>query len=165
MSQVKKILCPIDFSEATDFVTEFAAATAEAFQAELILLYVAPRMNRYADLYVPVQDLTKVVESVVSGAKEKMQTLLGSAFKHVQASGRVVVGYAPEDILVAAEKENVDLIVMGTHGRRALDRIIFGSVAEKVSKNARIPVLMVRPARKTESLSDAPYEPVLVNRG
>jgi nucleotide-binding universal stress UspA family protein len=57
----------------------------------------------------------------------------------------VVTGYAAEEILGVAEGEDADMIVMGTHGRKGIDRILFGSVAEKVVKGAKCPVLTVRP--------------------
>ncbi|MBO4369276.1 MAG: universal stress protein, partial [Desulfovibrio sp.] len=63
----------------------------------------------------------------------------------VDAQGQVLIGYAAEEILNRATEENADMIVMGTHGRKGIDRILFGSVAEKVVKNARIPVLTIRP--------------------
>ena len=57
----------------------------------------------------------------------------------------MATGYAPEEILKAAEENHCDLIVMGTHGRKGIDRIIFGSVAEKVVKTSPVPVLTIRP--------------------
>ena len=66
-------------------------------------------------------------------------------FKGVKAEGRVLVGYASDEILKKAREEECDMIVMGTHGRRGIDRLIFGSVAEKVVKNSTVPVLTIRP--------------------
>jgi nucleotide-binding universal stress UspA family protein len=66
-------------------------------------------------------------------------------FADINASGRVVTGYAAEEILDVAEAEKVDMIIMGTHGRKGIDRILFGSVAEKVVKSASMPVLTIRP--------------------
>ena len=60
-------------------------------------------------------------------------------------SSKIVTGYPAEEIIKLAESENVDLIVMGTHGRSGIDRILFGSVAEKVVKNASKPVLTIHP--------------------
>ena len=59
----------------------------------------------------------------------------------------MVTGYAAEEIFGMAAKENVDLIIMGTHGRKGIDRILFGSVAEKVVKGAKCPVLTIRPTK------------------
>jgi nucleotide-binding universal stress UspA family protein len=60
-------------------------------------------------------------------------------------TGKVLTGYAAEEILAAITNEKADLLVMGTHGRKGIDRILFGSVAEKVVKSATCPVLTVRP--------------------
>jgi nucleotide-binding universal stress UspA family protein len=67
----------------------------------------------------------------------------------------VEYGYAPEKILETAREVAADMIIMGTHGRRGVDRIPFGSVAEKIVKTATIPVLTIRPAsgKKTEDAS------------
>ena len=59
--------------------------------------------------------------------------------------GRVVSGYAAEEIVSVAEEVGADLIVLGTHGRKGIDKILFGSVAEKVIKTATVPVLSMRP--------------------
>ena len=69
----------------------------------------------------------------------------------VEVEADVVVGYATEEILAAADKYNADIIVMGTHGRKGIDRILFGSVAEKVVTQSKIPVLTIRPANLTEN--------------
>ena len=63
----------------------------------------------------------------------------------MDARAVVVVGYAAEEILALAESEQADNIVMGTRGRKGIDLILFGSVAEKVVKNATCPVLTIRP--------------------
>ena len=74
-----------------------------------------------------------------------MESFVAENFSGVEAKGQVLIGYAAEEILSRAKEEEVDLIVMGTHGRKGIDRILFGSVAEKVVKNADMPVLTVRP--------------------
>lgn len=66
-------------------------------------------------------------------------------FAGIKADGLVEYGYAPEKILEVAEELEAGLIIMGTHGRVGVDRILFGSVAEKVVKMATIPVVTVRP--------------------
>ena len=73
-----------------------------------------------------------------------MDECLKKNFAGTKASGKVVIGYAPEAILDMARAFDADMIVMGTHGRKGTDRIIFGSVAEKVVKSSPIPVMTVR---------------------
>lgn len=145
MPQFNKILCPIDFSEATDSIAKYCNEMASKLGAEVVVLYVAPRMNRYAELYVAQEDLAKVVNSIVAGAKEKMEVCVETYFKDVKATGKIKVGYAPEEILNSITTDDADLVVMGTHGRRGINLILFGSVAEQVVKKSPVPVVTVRP--------------------
>ena len=75
-----------------------------------------------------------------------MTQFVSENFEGVETKAEVVVGYAAEEILEIAAKEDADLIVMGTHGRKGIDRILFGSVAERVVKNSHVPVLTIRPS-------------------
>ncbi len=145
MPQIKKILCPIDFSEATDKVATYCYELASKIGAEVVVLFVAPRMNRYAELYVAQEDLAKVVDSIVAGAKEKMEACVEKYFHDVKAVGKIKVGYAPEEILKSIKTEDADMVVMGTHGRRGINLVLFGSVAESIVKKSPVPVLTIRP--------------------
>lgn len=146
MPEIKKILCPVDFYDPAGTVAEYCSLLARALDAEVLALYVAPRMNRYAELYVEHEDLEHVVESIVTGAKQKMEQLITKHFSGLRAQGVVRIGYAPEEILKAIEEDNVDMVIMGTHGRRGINHVIFGSVAEKVVKSSPVPVTTIRPA-------------------
>jgi nucleotide-binding universal stress UspA family protein len=143
--QVKTILLAVDFSEAAQYLAEYATVFAKGLEARLLVLYVSPSMNRYATLYVPAASIQALVEQILEGANRVMGEFMTGRFEGLAAEGRVEYGYAPEKILETAKKHAADLIIMGTHGRRGVDRIPFGSVAEKVVKTAKIPVLTVRP--------------------
>ncbi len=145
MREIKKILCAVDFSEATTTVGEYCRMFAEKMDAEVLALYVAPRMNRYAELYVEQRDLEKVVQSIASGAQEQMKVFVEKQLSGVKSTGVVRVGYAPETILQVVKEEKVDMVVMGTHGRRGINHVLFGSVAEKIVKSSTVPVLTIRP--------------------
>ena len=83
--------------------------------------------------------------SVDAMSQAEMKAFVEENFQGVEAEGKVLVGYASEEILRHSVEDGCDLIVMGTHGRKGIDRILFGSVAEKVVQNSTIPVLTVRP--------------------
>ena len=74
-----------------------------------------------------------------------MNAFVKEHFDQMDVEGKVVTGYPAEEILGIAEDEKCDMVVMGTHGRKGIDRILFGSVAEKVVKSSTVPVLTVRP--------------------
>jgi len=145
MANIKKILCAIDFSEASPLVAGYAETLARSMGAEVLVLYIAPSLSQYVGFHVPPSSIESFVKDIVSGADQTMAKFLADHFKDLNAKGEVVTGYAAEEILAQAKEEKVDLIVMGTHGRKGIDRILFGSVAEKVVKSAPVPVLTVRP--------------------
>ena len=145
MPALKKILCAVDFSEGSPLVAEYAASLAQAAKAEIVCVYVAPSLAEYVGFSVPQASLDNFVDDVVSSAEQTMAEFTAANFKDVSVRGLVLSGYQAEEILRAAEKHHADLIIMGTHGRTGIDRIIFGSVAEKVVKTATCPVLTIKP--------------------
>ena len=113
-------------------------------------MYAAPSLSQYVGFHVPPNTIENFVGEIVSGAEKSMEAFVAENFAGMDAKGYVLIGYAAEEILSRAEEEKVDLIVMGTHGRKGIDRILFGSVAEKVVKNATMPVLTIRPTDDDE---------------
>jgi nucleotide-binding universal stress UspA family protein len=119
---------------------------AKAFDAEVLAVYAAPALTQYVGFHVPPSSIENFVGEIVSGAEQSMKEFVSEHFSGIKASGRVVNGYAAEEILNAAGECKADIIVMGTHGRSGIDRILFGSVAEKIVKGSPIPVMTIRPA-------------------
>ena len=136
MPALKKILCALDLSDQSESVAEYAVMLAKMSGASIVAVYAAPTLTQYTGFHVPPNTIDNFVGEIVSGAEH---------FTGVDARGVVVVGYAAEEILALAESEQADIIVMGTRGRKGIDLILFGSVAEKVVKNATCPVLTIRP--------------------
>jgi universal stress protein A len=133
---VKKILFPTDFSHAGDAALSLATSLARDSGATLLIAHVEEPLQGYAgtDMYYgmpePVtDDLKKLLDDVVP-------TDPAVAYEH-----RLLEGSPAQVIANLAESENVDLIVMGTHGRGGLTRLLMGSVAEAVVRRAPCPVL------------------------
>lgn len=147
MKEIKKILCAVDLSEHSRAVAEYATTLAKAMGASVVVVYTAPSLSQYVGFHVPPNTIENFVGEIVTGAEKSMESFVTENFPDVDAQGQVLIGYAAEEIINRADDEQVDLIIMGTHGRKGIDRILFGSVAEKVVKNARQPVLTIRPAR------------------
>lgn len=145
MRGIKKILCAVDLSENSVELAEYASTLAKALGAEICVLYVAPTLSQYVGFHVPPSSIENFVGEIVDGAVKNMEKFVAENFSGVTASGKVITGYAAEEILHYATEINVDLIIMATHGRRGIDRILFGSVAEKVVKNATQAVLTIHP--------------------
>lgn len=145
MPEFKKIICALDLSDQSKQVAEYAAMVAKLSGASIIAVYAAPTLTQYTGFHVPPNTIDNFVGEIVSGAEQSMSDFVAENFQGVNARGMVVVGYAAEEILKLSEVEQADLIVMGTRGRKGLDLILFGSVAEKVVKSAKCPVLTIRP--------------------
>ena len=146
MAKLQKIVCALDLSEHSKLVAEYATMLAKMSGASIVAVYAAPTLTQYTGFHVPPNPIDSFVGEIVSGAEKAMTDFVTEHFPEVQVKAEVVVGYAAEEILSLAENEDADLIVMGTHGRKGIDRILFGSVAEKVVKNSSRPVLTIRPS-------------------
>ncbi|MCF8030443.1 MAG: universal stress protein [Desulfohalobiaceae bacterium] len=145
MAEIRKIICAVDFAEFSPQVADYAGTLAKAFQGEIHVLYIVPTMSQYVGLQVAPSSIENFVGEIISGAEETMNKFIQDHFSDVSVQGKVITGYAAEEILRYADEQNMDLLVMGTHGRKGIDRILFGSVAERVVKSSPIPVLTLRP--------------------
>ena len=146
MKQVKKILFPIDFASNFEPLVPWVATLAGKFEATVYVLFVAQDLAHFASFYVPHGNIEEFQQQAIDSATKRMSVAVeefGKKFPKVET--RVELGVPAEKILAFAEKEKIDLIVMGAHGRTGLERAIFGSVANKVVKSAPCPVLTVHP--------------------
>jgi nucleotide-binding universal stress UspA family protein len=145
MSMFSKILCPVDFSESSADIAKTAREFALKFNAEILVVYVAPSMIQYEIFDLPAASLPQLVGDIVTGAEKTMTEFVAKHFPDVKATGKVVSGDAAEAIVTLAQAEKADIIIMSTHGRQGLNRLLFGSVAEKVVKTSAVPVMTIRP--------------------
>jgi nucleotide-binding universal stress UspA family protein len=85
---------------------------------------------------------------IVKGAERKLDEFVNDHFRGVSPKAQVILGDAAEEILKYVRSEGIDLIIMGTHGRKGLEKIVFGSVAERVVQKSPVPVLTINPYGK-----------------
>jgi len=149
MAEIKTILFPVDFTEASERVAGYARLFAEKFGARLLVLFVVEDIMRYAGFYVPHAALEKMEKDLFEGAQKRMNEFVEQNFSGMEVEPLVVSGEIAEKICEVARDRGIDLIIMGTHGRRGLEKALFGSVAEKVVKTAPCPVLTVNPFQKS----------------
>lgn len=149
MVEVKNILCAVDFSEISPRVASYAQSLARGLDANVYVLHVAPSIDQYAYLRIPPTDFQEHVNEAIVDAENSMETFVQENFDIEKVTGKVLSGYAVDVILDFVKLENIDLIVIGTHGRSGLDRVLFGSVAEKVVKSSKVPVITIRPEKKS----------------
>jgi nucleotide-binding universal stress UspA family protein len=148
MVEIRKILVPVDFSEVAPILAKWAKDFAKQLNAKIILTYVLEDLSTYEGIFVDLKTLTELENTLYEGAKKSMEDFLKEHFSDFPDVEPVLEkGDVVETILRVAQEKGADLIVIGTHGRKGLDRILFGSVAEGVVKNSPIPVVTINPYR------------------
>ncbi len=138
-------MCAVDFSDISAQVADYAQTLGKSLNASIKVVYVAPSLSHYVGFNVNPNYIEDFVGQIISGAEKTMDAFIEENFSEVEVSGQVLTGHATEEILQFADQENLDMIIMGTHGRKGIDRVLFGSVAEKVVKAAKMPVLTIHP--------------------
>jgi nucleotide-binding universal stress UspA family protein len=146
MIALKNVLVATDFSEPSDVALGYGRHFARTFGASLHVLHVVENvMARFAaDAYpVLLPDLQREVEE--AGEKKLIAALENEDFQQLRAVPAVVTSIGPAGAIVQYAKEHgIDLIILGTHGRGAVAKLLMGSVAERVVRTAGCPVLTVR---------------------
>jgi len=143
---IKRILFPTDFSEPAKEAQLYAMALAEKFGAELHLLHVIPPLIPYPDAAFPYALTQSETELQIGAANQRLAKEVDSAWsqQHVVVHS-TVMGLAVDEILSYAKEQEIDLLVVGTHGHTGLSRLLIGSVAEKLVRISLCPVLTVHP--------------------
>jgi nucleotide-binding universal stress UspA family protein len=146
MKQVQKILFPLDFTSNFEPLLPWVSTFAGKFGATVYVLFVTQDLSNFSTFYVPHGNIERFQQEALEAAKKKMQAVVQEFFKGFhKLETRVEIGSPAEKILAVAKKEKVNLIIMGAHGRKGLERAIFGSVADKVVQAATCPVVTIHP--------------------
>jgi len=146
MLPFKKILCPTDFSEPALTALKHAGELARHFSAELIVVHVIPPVpgpHAFPDpQMVTTFDVPLYQQELAISAEKVLKELVSHQVSpEVRTRDLVTTGEAAPEILRIAHQEHVDLIVIASHGQTGWRRLVFGSVAEKVVRQATCPVL------------------------
>ncbi len=149
MFSIKTILVPTDFSEASEAALRYGRALADAFGASLHLVHVMEDLLAHAwAAEVYVASMPNLREEIEKEARERLATMLPEADRaQYRAVVALLAGNPFVEIVRYAKTNDVDLIVMGTHGRGPIAHILLGSVAERVVRKSPCPVLTVRDAQ------------------
>jgi len=149
MKEFKKILFPVDLSESSDKILPYVQSMAKKLDSKIYILFAARVFDYFTSIYVPHPSINKFEKEIIEGAEKRLYEFVDAHFKEFPGTKTVVVaGDAAEKIVEYIEDQNIDLVIMGTHGRKGMDKVIFGSVAERVVKTSPAPVMVVNPYRK-----------------
>jgi len=143
--EIKKILVPIDFSDYSKSSLKYAASFANKFNSEITLIYVVEPV-----IYPPDFSMGQIAIPSVNAewdlkAKEELEKLGKQEIpENIKISIKINTGKPFLEIIDTAVEENIDLIIIATHGHSGVEHILFGSTAEKVVRKAPCPVLTLR---------------------
>jgi universal stress protein A len=130
------ILCPVDYSSTSDLAIQLAGKLARSGESKVILLHVIQPGS--------ADEQTTIVGAMINDAKDRIRER-GLFEKSIELEHLTLKGNPGEVIVHFAEKRKADLIVMGTHGRTGLSKLLMGSIAQAVMQNAPCPVITIKP--------------------
>ncbi len=148
---IQRIITPIDFSDNASLIAESAAYIAGKFQASLSLIFVVQNFADYSGFFVPQMGIADMEQEFFASAGEQMETFRQNNEASYKAQGvtslqaTILMGDVAEQIIEYAAREQGNLIVMGTHGYKGLEKVMFGSIADKVVKAAPCPIMTLNP--------------------
>jgi len=153
--QVKTIVVPSDFSEYAEYAFKWALEMAEKWGAKVVVINTAPSFSYLAyPESVYMVDLVKMGKELVADAEKKLQEFAAKkGTSTVAVETRAVLGDPFWEICKAAEQNQADLIVMGSHGRTGIEKLLLGSVTQRLLSIAPCPVLVVPSAHDRERLT------------
>jgi nucleotide-binding universal stress UspA family protein len=144
MAEIKTLLYATDFSKGSARASDLARSLAETCGASMTLLHVITELSdRHARL-VSAEVYEKLAQQIEVQAIKDMSKFRHRYFKDMPVRTEIAIGKSHEEIIRQGKKIGADLILMGTHGRAGIEKMLMGSTAEKVVRSSPIPVSTVR---------------------
>ena len=142
---MRKILVPVDFSNSSNKAFLFAREMVKCWEGELHLVHILDTDFLSGAVHITIETLDESVAKWEKRAQDKLKAIYHDE-EGPELSGEIHIrkGKPHEEILKLAEELEVGMIVIGSHGRKGLERTIFGSVAERVTRMAHVPVLIIK---------------------
>ncbi|HKJ64324.1 MAG TPA: universal stress protein [Desulfopila sp.] len=143
MEAVKTIIVPVDLEEHTEKIVEYSAYMAEKLSAEFTIVHVVEPFRAIGDLELGTATVKEYNQTRLKHSEDFLKKLVQeypSCKNTVVISGEIV-----EEILDYAKKHEASLIIIGTHGTKGIEKLLLGSVAERVLKRAHCPTLIMNP--------------------
>jgi nucleotide-binding universal stress UspA family protein len=143
--KVEKILFPTDFSEGSFHALPYAVDLTKHYNARLYILHVVYDVFKATDTHIPHISADELYKEISEWANKEIDTCCIEEIRGLSNVEKVVLkGIPHEEIMKYAAEKQIDMIIIGTYGKKGLERFIFGSTAEKVVRNAPCPVMTVR---------------------
>ena len=146
MMEIKKILFPIDLTENSSKILPYVLSFSEKYNSMIYLLHVVQDLQRWGKAFIHHTSMDKLQKEALEWTEKALNKVCDEELQSCpNFQRRIVSGDAIDEILKTIESEDIDLVIMGSHGRKGLEHVIFGSVAENVVKKSPVPVLVINP--------------------
>ncbi|MCJ8233928.1 universal stress protein [Aeromonas veronii] len=142
MPSIKTLLCPVDFSQMSRAVLDYAVFMAQSHEAQLKLIHVVDQLHGFDSYKILHMTAIEITHEMERQARTQLKELVATL--PIPATFDIRFGRAADEIVIQAKEDEVELIVMGSHGRSGISHLLVGSVAESVVRHAPCPVLVVR---------------------
>jgi nucleotide-binding universal stress UspA family protein len=151
MFKIKNILLPTDFSKISLTAAEYAIELADQYKAKLHVLNVLEKTPPILAIRSLDVSREKIIESIDADAQEHLKECIKKIkkIKDVEIVAAIQKGIDYEEIIKYSKDKKIDMIVIATHGRTGILHTLLGSVAEKVIRYSKIPVLVTTPPSKS----------------
>jgi len=145
MEKIERILFPVELSSISELIAPHVAIRSEKFGAEVHVMHVVQSPEDWARLYAVAPEALKAEAELVHEAEQMLDDF---CTQHLPEAIQVVLtGDTVDSIIDYICDKDISMVVMGSHGRKGLDRILMGSVAMRVLRRSPVPVLIVNPYR------------------
>jgi len=149
MNETIGIIVPVDFLKNSDKLVDYSIKMAEKLSVSIHFIHVVT--SPVGDAMIGAPFAAEYEGRMLSDAQERMANLLkDNSERCPSCTGDVVLGEPVDKIIEIAQEKRADLIIISTHGAKGLEKILLGSVAERVLKQAHCPVLIMNPYKNYE---------------
>ncbi len=145
MNTIVEIVVPVDLCEHTEKVVEYASFLAGKLSARMSLIHVVELLQEMGDMALGQSTIVEYNRQRRDYARESLGKI---SSKYPDCSCEIVTGDIVDEIVNFAEKRKANLIIIGTHGSKGLEKLLLGSVAERVVKSAHCPTLVMNPFKQ-----------------
>jgi len=146
MIEIKNILFPFDLRESSLKLLPHVVSISEKYNSVIHLLHVIEDISKWGGLYIPHIPLELYQREAEQATEKFIEKICAQKLNGITKLKKMILSGNPaSEILKTIESESIDLVIMGSHGFKGLERKIFGSVAERVVKESDAPVLVINP--------------------
>ena len=153
MFDIHRIIVPVDFNIHTETLANFSINVARKFNGKITFIHVVKKLPDYSD-YGP-DTLSDLERNLLAHAEKKMESFMKEMRKkYLECEGEILIGDAAEAIISCARKTLADLVIISTHGAQGVEKVLLGSVADRVIKGVSCPTMVFNPF-KNEKVYEA----------